>query len=676
MSSVSFGPIVSRAARSSWDGTGEPLDDFVRQGGRLESRPAWFGLKQPHELSPDEARRLLREGSAITVQVAAHLATLPILTDRDLEELLSLTRTTDLGKLEHPKLAQTLTSLEGRGAHFFATQEGRRVEVGAYGLYNALTDPAHGLSGAQVVDEGIVYPVTSPGDLGLLERFLQSGHPYRKLARAGARFFRHGTELPAHQAVGWNDVACEPARLTSSDSAVVEAFNSLTKTLGVEGAYRYFEPAAALALKPKVEVGDVAELVAQAANPQERRQLMQVGLRYLDAPASALVRAACTLEADLPVELAAAPLSEAARGVLPAVDPRKLLEELDAPTWLTEAARYLDEDARRSLAEAALAAYPWSGDQAPLVKATVEGVSDDAARLEVSRQGLWEMLQETSHPWVELMVERMNSVNWEQNPVYEAIVKAYPWTPEGLAPLVLECAGAMLDADAPSDAADLLNLLRDAADPELRTRVTLGLTLAQELNPLASSVLRAAVEDQPFANPLDQARLATLAAAQLDDSEAEELGKLLARRLMWHPQTQAAALLADSLLTHDLYEARPQVARAYLARPSAQGLRELAALGREAGRGAEYVEDEALIAEATLRHLLPHVTSEHRQALEKALERLAGAEEEGQEKAVRKAWAALEVVTQLQAPTEAAGSIQQSEDWVQVGDHTVPVGAA
>lgn len=99
----------------------------------------WFGTRK---LDAAEAAEKLREGKR-PLQVVRQGVTLPLLSEQDLTEVAVFSGLRPVQLLPHAATAEQLQTLEKLGPTF-VNPEG--LNVGGYGAYNALTDPAHKLS--------------------------------------------------------------------------------------------------------------------------------------------------------------------------------------------------------------------------------------------------------------------------------------------------------------------------------------------------------------------------------------------------------------------------------------------------------------------------------------------------------------------------------------------------
>lgn len=111
---------------------------------------------------------------------------LPLRTSEDLGEVQNLT--TQKG------LATRLEELARQDFRFHATIDGTSAEVGLYGAYNSLTDPAHGLKELTLMRGGLPLVVADAHELEKVHRFYTGSHPLATLECDGYRLFNSQQE--------------------------------------------------------------------------------------------------------------------------------------------------------------------------------------------------------------------------------------------------------------------------------------------------------------------------------------------------------------------------------------------------------------------------------------------------------------------------------------------------
>ncbi len=99
----------------------------------------WFGTRK---LDAAEAAEKLREGNR-PLQMVRQGVTLPLLSEQDLTEVAVFSGLRPVELLPHVATAEQIQALQKLGPTFV---NGEGLNVGCYGAYNALTDPAHKLS--------------------------------------------------------------------------------------------------------------------------------------------------------------------------------------------------------------------------------------------------------------------------------------------------------------------------------------------------------------------------------------------------------------------------------------------------------------------------------------------------------------------------------------------------
>ncbi len=132
-------PAVSSPAAAE-DTPERVAQDVLDAGIELRAkRRWWFGT---HKLDAAEAAEKLRHGKR-PLQVVRQGVTLPLLSEQDLIEVAVFSGLRPVQLLPHAATAEQLQALEKLGPTFV---DGEGLNVGGYGAYNALTDPAHKLS--------------------------------------------------------------------------------------------------------------------------------------------------------------------------------------------------------------------------------------------------------------------------------------------------------------------------------------------------------------------------------------------------------------------------------------------------------------------------------------------------------------------------------------------------
>jgi hypothetical protein len=122
------------------------------EGVRFYRQRRWTlpGQEPIPEITPQKMARAVDKGrpaelSRLSAQPSDSQRRLPLRSAEDLQELAALyspaADDADMAVLPHASLGRDLQFLARHGWHFYAD----RCEVGLYGAYNALTDPAHGL---------------------------------------------------------------------------------------------------------------------------------------------------------------------------------------------------------------------------------------------------------------------------------------------------------------------------------------------------------------------------------------------------------------------------------------------------------------------------------------------------------------------------------------------------
>lgn len=141
---------------------------------------------------------------------------LPLRTSEDLGEVQNLTvNSTQKG------LASKLEELAGQGFRFHAKLDGTSAEVGLYGAYNSLTDPAHGLKELTLMRAGLPLVVADGHELEKVHRFYTGSHPLASLESDGYRLF--GSQQKPTTAYVQANAAGRPAWVGKADEAWYES---------------------------------------------------------------------------------------------------------------------------------------------------------------------------------------------------------------------------------------------------------------------------------------------------------------------------------------------------------------------------------------------------------------------------------------------------------------------
>lgn len=130
-------PAAAGLAPPGEDSPEQVARDVLETGVEIRAkRRWWFGTRKLDAL---EAAEKLREGKR-PLQVVVGGVTLPLLSEQDLTEVAVFSHLRPVQLLPHAETAEQLQALEKLGPTFLDSK-GRNV--GGYGAYNALTDPAH-----------------------------------------------------------------------------------------------------------------------------------------------------------------------------------------------------------------------------------------------------------------------------------------------------------------------------------------------------------------------------------------------------------------------------------------------------------------------------------------------------------------------------------------------------
>ncbi|GMU56631.1 MAG: hypothetical protein AMXMBFR33_57770 [Candidatus Xenobia bacterium] len=177
--------------RASAPGESKVVEQLVRdvvEAGAEVTAPRWWLPFWPRRVEPEEVAEQLPEGK-LRIQLPGQ-SPLPLKCQQDLEEAAIFQR---LKPAPPGSPAEQLLALEGDGWQF-ADDQGRKL--GPYGAYNALTDPAHGLTGLVAHNHNGAVPLESELKLGELHRF--RGTESARLEAEGWEFFdEQGRPQPA-----------------------------------------------------------------------------------------------------------------------------------------------------------------------------------------------------------------------------------------------------------------------------------------------------------------------------------------------------------------------------------------------------------------------------------------------------------------------------------------------
>lgn len=261
------------------DGSNNKLCRQVSDSGGVFRGRRWLRLPWQEkivEIDAAKAAKKVEKGDWVTLQSSQDAAPLPVRSAEDLREAAVLQAGGSKETVVHPKLAEDLLQLDQMGATFLVNHEGRQLEVGAYGAYNALTEDL-GLADLEVTLNEPAVAVKSESELTELVDFRRQRGPLVTLQQQGFQFFdSEGREISSFTA----------SRNENSRLGVSEGWLPVNRT-SVEEATDFRDKvdflgsasAARLAAPPPQNFEELAAYVARARSPEDRVALSRYAVK-------------------------------------------------------------------------------------------------------------------------------------------------------------------------------------------------------------------------------------------------------------------------------------------------------------------------------------------------------------------------------------------------------------
>lgn len=554
--------------------TAEVARDVFSRGAEFHWQRSWRlpGMDEIVVTTPEKVAKVLDSGNdtkkeQLFVKPGDSQALLPLRSDQDLAELAFFEASGSTDALGHQELAPALARVAAQGWRFHAEREGERVEVGLYGAYNALTDPAHRLFDLEAVSAaGVKVRLRDPATAQAFAAFYTSDSPNRSWEDKNYRFYRaDGRSSSAFEAGSeghWiGDVRGPWLPLSDRTGEELPRFEKLlAATRSVEASRRSL-PAyeAFLEAAPEARRERAAELAAQGS-AQARLAVEGLG------GAEGLLGSAQGLDGQVLQRLLVGYLTHPDRDPMPALVDELLAEnKLSAAAdlanrWLksqsTPGAQFAAETGALSHASSSLALYQavqsHPGNPLEVARSCVttlrasDNKKKDADIAQVGKT-LLGALPADAFPVAGLATTALlDGGRWRLSDVRSRAA-------------VAELALENLQGDPREFLRDAITSLRTLGNSEDAYRV--GAALSDQLTPerkawvegIMQSKLRpsttdtrAALYQAAAASPATSTRQlwSEVVTATKSDEDAARLGLLSLREMLWEPSTSQAATLA------------------------------------------------------------------------------------------------------------------------------------